>query len=58
MYSAVNGKRNVYHKNGQRARVTECTFEQIKEIHELMMLARKHRNRTLSNTIHNDDDHN
>ena len=43
-YSAVNPKlRIVFHSDGTKARVTNCTSDQLKEIHELMTFARKHR---------------
>lgn len=58
IYSAVDGKRRVYHSDGKPARVTESNSDQLKEIYELMKMARKHRKHSLYNTIHNDDNHN
>lgn len=57
-YSAVTGKRTIYHSDGTPARVTNCNNEQLKEIHKLMTDARKHRNHKLAPTIHNDESHN
>lgn len=57
-YSAVSPKlRTIFHSDGTKARVTNCTSDQLKEIHELMTFARKHRAHKL-NASGIDDDQN